>query len=574
MSRKAIRLNVLTVPSFAVVSLVPFGMLGLMRTGFFSEFSLFFKEPVYGFLFAAAVSLLIGIAAGLIYSRCISRSLRRVERLVEEAGKNEAGEYAKTVSHIGEISSVARSLRGELLPRLAKVFNEIGNAVTLNAKTSIVAKDYAGDVWNIADGISRDVGGILQEMSELKNQIVNSSSAVAEIQATLEALMGHMNSQDGALSRTSLSVRRMDASLTDISEVYTEQSVSTDSLLGTLDEGKKAVAESNECIREISVNIDDMMSIIGVINSIADQTNLLAMNAAIEAAHAGTAGKGFSVVADEIRKLAESTAENSHVISSSLTAVNGKMSRVLHSGKESEKSFSDVTEKVSDFVAAFKRIAESTADISAGSREILSSVERLNAMSGEITAGSSEITQSAHEINDAMSKVQDSYNRVTDEVAVVNSRAQDIGKAQRDLMKIIDWDSKNIAEIGKSLNTCNFGSFGETVGETDIADAIGDIMLTMLARVENAGDSIRSLTVAEMNIKIDVDDVRNSENCGVGRWLSGEGARLLGSFPGFDEIVADHKHFHESIVQTASKIENATFNEAFASVRVARSYYK
>ncbi|OQY32246.1 MAG: hypothetical protein B6241_11625 [Spirochaetaceae bacterium 4572_59] len=116
---------------------------------------------------------------------------------------------------------------------------------------------------------------------------------------------------------------------------------------------------TNQTILQTASRIDAIQEMLEVINNVASQTNLLSMNAAIEAAHAGDSGKGFAVVADEIRKLAESTQENANAIGRDLSEIVDKINATTELGRQSKDAFGKIEQKVEVFVDAFREISSS-----------------------------------------------------------------------------------------------------------------------------------------------------------------------------------------------------------------------
>jgi len=143
-----------------------------------------------------------------------------------------------------------------------------------------------------------------------------------------------------------------------------------ESLSESIARGEGAADLSSESMERLSGNADSILSIVDVINGIASQTNLLAMNAAIEAAHAGDSGKGFSVVAEEIRRLAEETADNISAITEGLKAFMDDLGQANQANRGIGKAFAEISQRTTETAQAFSEIVAGLNDLGGGTAEI------------------------------------------------------------------------------------------------------------------------------------------------------------------------------------------------------------
>ena len=137
-------------------------------------------------------------------------------------------------------------------------------------------------------------------------------------------------------------------------------------------------------IKDINANADMIQELIQVINNVADQTNILAMNAAIEAAHAGEAGKGFAVVADEIRKLAETTGENARNISSNLNEIIANIKGTASLTEETGRSITEMTGGIEDVADSMKEMTGGLKEITTGTAEVTEALDMMISITEEV----------------------------------------------------------------------------------------------------------------------------------------------------------------------------------------------
>ena len=292
-----------------------------------------------------AVALILSILFVILLNRVLGR-LKKINKLIRELSSGDADLTVRlNVKNADEI--------GELVIGV-NMFLEKFHQIMTNIKQSEVELNEAGgvlanEIQNTTSTVAQMSGNINLVNNQVANQstaVGNSTNAISEISQNIEYLDSMIQGQASTVVEASAAVEEMigninsvDKSVIKMVEEFTVLELDTKN-------GIEQNSSVNELIQKISEQSVSMLDANTIIQSIAEQTNLLAMNAAIEAAHAGEAGKGFSVVADEIRKLAETSAEQSAKIGEELSKIQGGIEQVVNASSESEKSFQSVSTRI------------------------------------------------------------------------------------------------------------------------------------------------------------------------------------------------------------------------------------
>jgi len=237
---------------------------------------------------------------------------------------------------------------------------------------------------------------------QLTEQINKAASMLGNMKSMTEILIGRMDTHLDGIDEGFRVAEGMRESLRGLAERAMSEQDLIRGLTDSTGRGRESMQETATSVKEISQSVDGIASAIKIIAAIAANTNLLAMNAAIEAAHAGEAGRGFAVVADEIRRLSESTRENSRNISQTLSGIIGGISLTEKRSGDTSELIEGMSRSVDGFASAMTGFIETLRELSAGSSRITSAMEGVREHSDAVKLGYDEIMSNVARLKDEM----------------------------------------------------------------------------------------------------------------------------------------------------------------------------
>lgn len=253
---------------------------------------------------------------------------------------------------------------------------------------------------------------INSNIASTKTQLEEQSASVAEVSVAIEALAKGDTSlaekiaeQSGVVKLSSKSVTGMIDSMESVAGAALVARSTSAELVNLGSDGKAKLDEVRELVRVIVKHSESLGDAASVISEIASRTNLLAMNAAIEAAHAGDSGKGFAVVADEIRKLAEQSTSQAKEISAGLGNVASSIQAVGVAAESAVESYDVVHDKSAALGMEVSKISVAMEEQKAGGSQVLQALTRLHEITEEISSGSTSLASSSHIILEQVSRL-------------------------------------------------------------------------------------------------------------------------------------------------------------------------
>ena len=268
--------------------------------------------------------------------------------------------------------------------------------------------------------------------------------AMEQILSYVDRLNEHITSQSISVSQSSVSIEEMLAHIHIVAETLSRNEDNVLTLSKASEAGRHGLEQVVTDIQEIVRESEGLLEINAVIQNIASQTNLLSMNAAIEAAHAGEAGKGFSVVADEIRKLAESSSEQSKTIRTVLKKIKNSIDKIIRSTEEVLNKFEVIDRGVKTVAEQEGNIRNAMEEQSAGSRQLLEAASKLAEITQLVKSGSGEMLEESRQVITEGKNLEAAAQEIANRMQEIAAGAEQIDTAVNRVNSISADNKENI----------------------------------------------------------------------------------------------------------------------------------
>jgi methyl-accepting chemotaxis protein len=378
----------------------------------------------------AGIILLVSILLNAFSSHFILvKPISQAVEMLKEISEGE-GDLTRTliVSSKDEIGSLATYFNLTL--------EKIRNLIVNIKDDALALTDIGNDLASNMNETAAAINEITANTKSIQARVMNQSASVSETHATMEQVVAnidklnsHVESQGRNIAQASSAIEQMVANTNSVTETLVKNAANVETLRNASEVGRTGLQDVAADIQEIARESEGLMEINSVMENIASQTNLLSMNAAIEAAHAGEAGKGFAVVADEIRKLAESSSEQSSIIGSVLKKIKESIDKITRSTENVLNKFEAIDSSVRTVEIQEENIRNAMEEQGVGSKQILEGVSNINEATRQVKSGSQEMLTGAKEVIHESENLEKATQEITSGMAEMASGADQINVA-------------------------------------------------------------------------------------------------------------------------------------------------
>ena len=355
-----------------------------------------------------------------------------------------------------------------LMSNINNMVNQINGFFKLvksTAKKALVAEssinESAGRTAEASSMIDTNIDDINKKFSDAVAVINSTIGVIAEMNLHVDTLVQSNSSQTAAIENSNSAVNEVVTTLEYINKMAEERVRNAEEMHTYVADGDDKISATNEILSKVAQQLDEVYEVVTIINNVAEQTNLLSMNAAIESAHAGEAGKGFGVVAEEIRSLAEETAENADKISKVVNTIVEAVEKANTSSQSAFEAFEKVSSHADQIVGSLQEITGGIGKIDTQmqqikkrSQETSTAADEMNRYCVQLADKQKQVSLKVDNMNDVFFNAMSSLHKIKEETADIVSKMKNVSSSS-------DESFRNLTELENVLEEFKTGEIDE-----------------------------------------------------------------------------------------------------------------
>ena len=405
------------------------------------------------FVIIALCQLIIAIALGVLIARNITRPINHVIDALKNIAQGEGDLTIELPASGKDETSVLSSYFNQTILKLKNSIQKVGAD---SREMESVGSDLESNMMSVSEVVANITAGIedlKKRFVEQEESVSGTAAAIEHIIKTLRGLDESIGQQAAMITESSTSFDKMSHSIDTVGENVVETREAIRNLSAATNDGRETLAKANEVSQRISDASGDLIEAGAVIENIASQTNLLAMNAAIEAAHAGEAGKGFAVVASEIRKLAEESSAQGKKISITLKNLSAEIKALADSASGAVEKFNIISGYSKGLSSSIEGVVQAMDEQEENGKIIWGIINDVTGVTNEVKSGSGDMLADGEKVVSATKRLDDLTRILRENIENIASQTELINEAAQESLEIAVKNKQSIdglvLEVGK-----------------------------------------------------------------------------------------------------------------------------
>ncbi len=477
----------------------------------------------FGILIIAIIACTLILSLILSVTTKVARNIVKVRDMTSTLAEKD---FTVSVEPKGsmEIKSLMQNIN-EMVDQINDFFTVVKVTATKAISSGYTINDAANSTAAATAEIDLNIQKISNQFDYLIDVVKKAIFSISEMNRQVDTLVENNETQAQAIEHSSKTVLEAVETLDYIKTMAVERSAMAQEMHHLVSDGDEKISNTHDLLKVISGQLDEIKEVITIIDNVAEQTNLLSMNAAIESAHAGEAGKGFAVVAEEIRSLAESTSENAATISNVINGIIESVNTANNSSNEAAAAFTkvrqhavDVISSLNEITTGIEKIDSQMQDVKIKTEEEFTAADQINSHCKQLAEQQKSISQDVDAMNDKFFEATLSIKKIEKGTADIVSRMKGVSDASKESYKNMT-ELENILEqfktkedVDKAVENADKENVIETAVSPELMDEEAEKFLAITNAMgagadENSVPSAQEIASAGDEIEFNLEEV-------------------------------------------------------------------
>ena len=425
----------------------------------------------YQFLYMTlGIIVVASITAFFITRAATGKITKRIMTLRDASKKLSDKDFRVVLSDIrkDEVGDLTRDLKGTV-EALDGILQEVKHGADIAVQFGNTYEGAATQTAAATHQIRTSIESLNRQFELLEAAVKSSMEKLMQMSDIALALVVDNQLQFDSISKNSEDITKMAKLVTVITDTSIEKSQNAERIQQFVTDGDSKISATTDLLNDITSQLDEIGDIIEIINGVAEQTNILSMNAAIESAHAGEAGRGFAVVAEEIRNLAESTTDNSHRIASSINAIVNKVKEADKASSLAAEAFERVSEQAQDMSNSLQAITGDLRSVDQKINEVEKRTQSVAATASKISGQCDQLNTQQMAVSEAMAQMHGIFSESKTGVNEIRTGANDIVEKMLQVSELSTESNNNMKSLSKELSSFRTSDVLQDI-ETEVSE--------------------------------------------------------------------------------------------------------